>query len=263
MQLKDSHVVLTGASGGLGIALAQALHAEGARLLLCGRDAGRLNALRLTLGGNAKIVLSDLTQRAGIERTVQEAVGFGANMLINNAGIGSYGLFAQQPWSEVDAVLQTNLVAPMLLTHAMLPHLLVQPTAAVVNIGSIFGSLPFAGFAAYSSAKAGLRGFSQALRRELADTPVEVFYFAPRAIDTQLNSPAIRRLNAALSNSEDSPEQVALRIVQGLRGRRYEHHLGFPERLYSWINGLNPRWIDRGVAAKLAAIKRIAEEKHA
>jgi short-subunit dehydrogenase len=72
----------------------------------------------------------------------------------------------------------------------MLPWLKAQPQAAIVNIGSAFGSIPFAGFAAYSAAKAGLRGFSQALRRELADTRVDVIHLAPRAIDTPLNSPA-------------------------------------------------------------------------
>ncbi|MBW4048626.1 MAG: SDR family oxidoreductase [Proteobacteria bacterium] len=263
MQLNGAHVVLTGASGGLGIALAHALHAEGAQLLLCGRDAGRLGALRTSLGANAQVLLADLTQPADIERVATEAANFGADLLINNAGISGYGLLAQQPWAVIDAVLQINLIAPIRLTHTMLPHLVRKPAAAVVMVGSIFGSLPFAGFAAYSSAKAGLRGFSQALRRELADTPVEVFYFAPRAIDTALNSPAARRLNATLGNTQDAPEQVARRIVQSLHGTRYEHHLGFPERLFSWINGLNPRWIDRGVAAKLSAIKRIASEERA
>lgn len=95
------------------------------------------------------------------------ARAFGVNVLVNNAGIGGFGLFEHQDWRGVVAV-------PMRLTHALLPTPKACPQAAVVNIGSTFGSLPFPGFAAYSAAKAGLRGFSQALRRERADTPVAV-----------------------------------------------------------------------------------------
>lgn len=107
--------------------------------------------------------------------------------MINNAGIGGFGLFDQQDWPTVAELLATNLEAPMRLSQTLIPALKAHPQAAIVNIGSTFGSLPFAGFAAYSAAKAGLRGFSQALRRELADTQVAVIHIAPRAINTSLN----------------------------------------------------------------------------
>jgi short-subunit dehydrogenase len=179
-------------------------------------------------------------------------------MLINNAGVGGFGLLESQDWTEVEQVLATNLVVPIRLTHALLPWLKAQPEATVVNIGSTFGSIPFAGFAAYSSAKAGLRGFSQALRRELADSSVRVIHIAPRAIDTSLNSAAVNRLNAALGNTSDSPAGVAAQIVEKLRNDAAESHLGFPERLFAWINGVSPALIDRGLSGKLATIKHHA-----
>src|SRR5690606_25688634 len=133
-----------------------------------------------------------------------------------------------------------------------------QSEAAIVNVGSAFGSIPFAGFAAYSAAKAGLRGFSQALRRELADTTVRVVQVAPRAIDTPLNSPAVVALNRALGSACDRPEDVAARILAQLQGGPDECHIGFPERLFARLNGFAPRLLDHALAGKLATIKRHA-----
>ncbi len=260
MKISQTRILLTGATGGLGRALAAALVAQGAQLLLCGRDAGRLARLCDELGGAHRAVTADLTTEEGVRESVRAAAEFGVDVLVNNAGIGDYGLFAERSWGRIESVVHTDLLAPMRLTHALLPQLLPRPVAAVVNVGSVFGSLPFAGFTAYSASKAGLRAFSQALRREVADTGLKVFYFAPRAIDTAMNPEPVRRLNAALGTVQDPPALVAARIVQALIADRYEVHSGFPERLFCWINGVCPHWIDRGVAGKLAAIKRFAKE---
>lgn len=258
MHLNDARILLTGASGGLGRALASELAAAGAQLLLAGRDGGKLAELGAGLGTGHSTVRADLTCPDGIAAAAGVADAFGVNVLINNAGIGGFGLFDQQAWPMVESLLATNLEAPLRLTHALLPALRTRPEAAIVNIGSTFGSLPFAGFAAYSAAKAGLRGFSQALRRELADTRVAVIHLAPRAIDTALNTTAVNALNRALKNRSDSTETVAHRIVAALRRGTAERHLGFPERLFAWINGFAPALIDRGVSAKLAVIKQHA-----
>jgi short-subunit dehydrogenase len=258
MQLADARILLTGASGGLGRALARELADAGAHLLLAGRDDGRLAALCAALGAGHSSVQADLTRAEGVAAAAAAARAFGVNVLINNAGIGGFGLFDQQAWPTVETLLATNLEAPLRLTHALLPALRAEPQAAIVNIGSTFGSLPFAGFAAYSAAKAGLRGFSQALRRELADTRIAVIHLAPRTIDTSLNSTAVNALNRALKNRSDSTEVVARQVVVALRRGAAERHLGFPERLFAWINGFAPALIDRGVSAKLAVIKQHA-----
>lgn len=258
MQLNNARILLTGATGGLGQALARQLAASGAHLLLAGRDAGRLAELSATLGTGHANVRADLARPEGLAATLGAAREFGVNVLINNAGIGSFGLYDDQDWTDLAAVLDTNLLLPMHLTHALMPHLRSLPEAAVVNVGSTFGSLPFAGFTAYSAAKSGLRGFSQALRRELADTGVAVIHLAPRAIDTPLNSAAVNALNAELKNHSDSPDAAAAQIVAALRQGVAERHLGFPERLFAWLNGVAPRLIDRGLADKLATIKKHA-----
>lgn len=259
MQLNSARVVLTGASGGLGQSLAQQLVQHGAHVLLAGRDTAKLQALANRLGSASHICVADLTQTQGVADLTQAAQTFKANVLINNAGISAFGLLQDQTWDTVEQVIQTNLMAPLRLTHALLPHLLSQPQASIVNVGSAFGSLPFAGFVAYSSAKAGLRGFSQSLRRELANTQVHVLHVAPRAINTALNSPAVNALNRALGNASDSPDTVATQLLNALAQNRSELHIGFPERLFAWLNGFTPALIDRGLAGKLATIQQHAQ----
>lgn len=259
MQLNTARVLLTGASGGLGQTLARQLVQHGAQVLLGGRDVGKLQALQTELGSAVSLCVADLTQATGVADLTQAAQAFGVNGLINNAGISAFGLFPEQSWDSIEQVLQTNLLAPMRLTQALLPHLRRQPQACIVNVGSTFGSLPFAGFVAYSSAKAGLRGFSQGLRRELAHSHIQVLHVAPRAIQTALNSPAVNALNRALGNASDPPEVVATRLLQALAQDRKEIHIGFPERLFAWFNGFAPGLIDRGLSSKLASIEQHAQ----
>jgi short-subunit dehydrogenase len=265
MQLNQSRILITGATGGFGQALARQLAGAGARLLLAGFDSAadiaRLEALAGELGEGHETVAANLATAEGIAATAGAARRFGANVLINNAGVGGFGLYDEQDWGTVDTILATNLAAPMRLTHALLPHLKAQPQAAIVNVGSMFGSLPFAGFVAYSTAKAALRAFSQGLRRELADTCIAVIHLAPRAIATPLNTPAVDALNRELKNAYDQPEDVARRAVAALREGSGEHHIGFPEKLFAWLNGIAPKLIDNGLAGKLAIIKRHAAKR--
>ena len=257
MLLNQARVLLTGASGGLGQELARQLAAAGAALLLTGRDASRLTGI-VPAGGEVECLEADLDDPEGIAKLVAAARRFRVNVLINNAGIGCFGLLEEQSWPDIGQVLKTNLESPMRLTHALLPWLTTQPQAAIVTVGSTFGSLPFPGFAAYSAAKAGLRGFSQALRRELADSSVAVLHLAPRAIDTPLNSRAVNALNRELGNRSDSPSDVARQIIGALQRSERERHFGFPERLFAWLNGVAPRLIDQALAGKLAIIKKHA-----
>lgn len=258
MQLNGARILLTGASGGLGGVLARELAQAGAALLLTGRDPAALARIDLPAGSDYRLLQADLTDAAGIDSAVAAARAFGANILINNAGVASFGLLAEQDWNDIERILATNLGAPIRLTRALLPWLTQQPTAAVVNIGSAFGSIPFAGFTAYSAAKAGLRGFSQALRRELADSTVRVIHVAPRAIDTPINPPAVRALNRALGSATDKPETVARHILGMLANDVAEGHIGFPERFFAWLNGCAPGLVDQGLRGKLARIKQHA-----
>ncbi|MFC4932796.1 SDR family oxidoreductase [Massilia sp. GCM10023247] len=250
--------VLTGASGGIGAAIAERLAARCTLLILVGRNRTSLDALAGALHGcTVRVVSGDLCEQATLDAIASCAHDHGGiNLLVNNAGISSFHAFETQPAAAIRAQVETNLVAPMLLTRALLPLLHAAPAAQVVNIGSVFGSLGFPGFAAYGAAKAGLAGFSQSLRRELADTNVTVRHFSPRATRTSINSVAVNRMNVELRTNEDTPEAVAEAFMRFLGGSAAEHTLGGSERFFVFVNKLLPRIPESAIRKQLGQIRK-------
>lgn len=264
MNLKGKTVLLTGASGGIGQAIALELAAVGARLVLVARNTTRLAALQAELVAKYpaahQIFSADLTQdedRQHLLTFVRELQGI--DVLINNAGISQFGLVAQQDYA---AQLGTNLLMPMLLTQTLLPELQRKPQAMIVNVGSAFGSIGYPGFSGYSASKFGLRGFTEALKRELADTGVQVLYFAPRATDTAINSDAVVAMNRELGNRSDSPQLVAAALLQQIQQEQARRFVGWPEQLFVRVNAIFPGIVDKALAAKLAVIRRYAQLSH-
>ncbi|MEB3734399.1 SDR family oxidoreductase [Halopseudomonas pachastrellae] len=259
MQLSASRVLLTGATGGMGRAIVAALCAQGAQVLVVGRQDQALQALVERNPGLVSCLQADLrhpADRANVLRHAQQMGGI--NLLINAAGINHFGLFENMQEQGIDDLITTNLSATLQLTHAMLPLLRSQPQSCVVNIGSTFGSIGYPGFSVYCATKFALRGFSEALRRELADTNVGVLYIAPRATRTEMNNAAVEAMNAELQVSMDSPELVAERLVQALDADLREVHLGFPEWLFVRLNGLLPRLVDKALRRQLPTIRHYA-----
>lgn len=246
MKTSQMRVVLTGASGGIGIALAQALNAQGAHLLLIGRSAAKLQALHMTLDtARATVLVADITNPTDREQIRQAAVAMQANVLINNAGLPAFGALQNFPSSEIEQVLQTNLLAPMLLAQSLLPVLLTQSTARLLNIGSTLGRLGLPGFSVYCATKFGLRGFSEALRRELQNSSVRVQYLGPRATQTAFNSHDAKNYQTCTGAKIDSPHTVALAALRLLESGKAERFVGFPERWAVGLNGLTPSSLDK------------------
>lgn len=251
MNLTGKQIVLTGATGGIGRALALQLAKQGAVLKLVGRDQGRLDALVAELqaaGGQAHSFVADLSSAEACTQLAQQAE---CDVLINNAGQMFFGQFATMESQQIESLMHTNLLAPMLLTRAYLPSMLQHPEAAIVNVGSTFGSLGFGFFTSYCASKFGLRGFSEALRRELQDSTVNVLYVAPRAVDTPLNTAPVQAFNQATNAKVDPPEWVAAQIVAALQGDKKELLLGQPESFFARLNQLLPRLIDRAVTKQM------------
>ncbi len=247
-KLKQQRIILTGATGGIGAEIARQLLAEGAQLGLVGRSQEKLEQLQQELKGQSiTAVVADITQADGRQKIVDqmfEAFG-GYDILINSAGIMDFGAFVDQGDERIEAVFQTNVIAPMLLTKKVLPYMLEQNKGHIVNVGSTFGSIGFAWFTTYSTSKFALRGFSQALRRELAETAVKVTYVAPRAVKTSLNSGAVYQMAEAVKMNMDAPEDVARQIVRSVVRQDKERYLGFPESLFVRINALLPGLVDK------------------
>ena len=263
MSLAHLRILLTGANGGIGAAMARALAARGAALLVTGRDGAALDRLAAALdlpAGRCLAVAADLTDPVARVRLVHAALTWegGVNALVNNAGQGQFGLFADTTPQQLEALLAANVAAPLHLCRALLPRLQTLPVAHVVNVGSVLGAIGHPGHALYCASKFALRGFSEALARELADGPVRVHYLAPRATRTGLNEPAVEAMNAELGSAIDAPERVAAALVALLEGGRPRATLGWPERLFVRVNALFPAVVDRALAAKLPVIRRHA-----
>ena len=259
MSLAGRKVLVTGATGGIGGVLVEALLAHGADVLMTGRRAESLAQMSQRFGsGRSQGIVADLATERDRNRLCTEALSWrgGIDVLINNAGAGSFGLFQDQALASIERQLQTNLIAPMLLTRSLLPHLLGRPTATILNIGSVLGHLALPAQAAYSASKFGLRGFSEALRRELAGTQVRVLHLAPRATDTGFNDPALDSLNAELGVASDPPERVAAAACRMLEGGPAELVIGWPERFFARLNRLLPELVDRALLKQLPAVKR-------
>lgn len=264
MQLRDKRVLLTGASSGIGRELALRLAQRGARVGLVARRPEPLQAVLgaiLQSGGTATAIAADISTAEGRAACVAQAYrNFGGvDLLINGAGTSDFAHFANADSAQIERIIRTNLLAPMLLTREVLPQMLRQGSGRIVNIGSIFGSIGFAYFAAYSSSKFGLRGFSEALRREVAGSGVGVTYVAPRAVKTSLNSPAVVQMADAVGMKMDEAAEVAAWIVRAIEKDKKDVYFGAPERFFVKLNALLPRLVDRGLGKQNRAMKDFAQ----
>jgi len=260
MKLKTYKAVLTGATGGIGQAIAHQLAPHCEQLILLGRDKAKLEALQKILSDvvpKVHILAGDIGD-ARVHQELQamaQSIG-GINLLINNAGTSLFKNFTQQSNDEITDLLNINLVAPILLTKSLIPSMLNQEKAQIINIGSIFGYLGFPGFTSYCSSKFGLRGFSQSLRRELSDTNIAVRYFAPRATRTSINTDAVTQMNQELKTTSDTPEYVAREFMGFLKTDVFEKKLGCKESFFVFMNQLFPAISDKAILGQLPIIKK-------
>lgn len=227
MKPGDARVLLTGAGGGIGGAMAEALRGAGAAVLGVGRRPAP-----------GPWVQADLSTVDGIATVAGAASAFGANVVVHAAGVPAFGALRALCPTQLQQVLQLNLLAPMQLTQALLPQLLAQRRAQIVFVGSALGRIGLPGFSAYGASKAGLHGFAEALRRELADTPVRVQILGPRSTRTGFNDAAVEAYNRATGTAMDTPQVVAAALLALLQSESAERFIGFPERLGVRLNGV-------------------------
>ena len=194
MLLDGKCALVTGASRGIGRAVALKLAAEGAKVALnfAGNEAAA-NEVRQEIeaaGGQAILVKADVANEAAVQEMVQKtADAFGRiDILVNNAGITRDGLLARMKEEDWDAVLSTNLKGVFLTTKAVAKLMMKQRAGRIVNMASVVGVTGNAGQANYSAAKAGVIGFTKTIARELASRGVPVNAVAPGFIDTDMTS---------------------------------------------------------------------------
>lgn len=265
MRLNGKTVLVTGAGSGIGRALALHLAFEGAQVILVGRREDALDVTRNTFPvmSSGIVIPADITDDASRESLIAEVTRMGRlDLLINNAGVVEAAPVDGMEARARRQMVETNLLAPMELTLGLLPVMEATGSARIVNIGSMFGDIAFPFFAAYSATKFGLRGWSEALRRELAPRGIAVTYAAPRGTRTPATD-GFSHLAEAFDMRLDTAEAVARLIVDAiLQGRRDIYPRG-AEHIFLLLQKLVPRLIDRALSAKAAVVSRASGPYHA
>lgn len=187
--LTDKTALVTGASGGIGAAIAKALAAAGARVAISGTNMDKLNALKSELGDAAVVVpanLSDNDAVAGLVDSAEAALGAPLDILVNNAGLTRDTLAMRMKDEDWDAVLNVNLRASFILARAAIKGMMKRRMGRIISISSIVGTTGNPGQANYAASKAGLVGMSKALAAEVASRGITVNCVAPGFIATNM-----------------------------------------------------------------------------
>src|SRR3954453_7240212 len=215
MDLKDRTVLLTGASGGLGAAIAEALASRGARLLLSGRRREELDALAARTGGT--VLLCDLASRREAERLAADAGD--VDVLVANAALPGSGQLTDYEVDGIDRVLDVNLRAPIVLTRLLVPGMASRGAGHVVLMSSLAGRAATVGQSLYVATKFGLRGFASGLRADLRGSGVGVSAIFPGFIrEAGMFHEAGVKLPAGVGTK--SPEDVARAVVRAIERDR-------------------------------------------
>ncbi len=243
--LNEKVVIITGASSGIGRALAYAFARRAAKIVLVARRADRLEAVRREIApytSDVLVIQADLTDEAQLQQVIERTLEtFGRiDVLVNNAGIAVSGLLHEQDPARVEQMVRLNLWATMRLTQLVLPHMLAHNHGYILNVGSGLGRTAMPALSTYSALKYALSGFSDALRRELDRTGVYVTLVLPTWTRTEMFTPEITDLVARYGYHVDEPDEVAERAVLGLVHGDREIILG---GLFEWIGILCERYV--------------------
>jgi 3-oxoacyl-[acyl-carrier protein] reductase len=199
--LTGKSALVTGASGGIGAAIARALHAQGAAVALSGTRVDALDALAAELGANVHVCPADLSDpeaAPALIATAEAALG-GVEILVNNAGLTKDGLALRMSDADWAKVLDVDLAAPFRLSRAALKFMLRRKSGRIINIGSVVGSTGNPGQANYAAAKAGLIGLTKALAQEVASRGITVNLIAPGFIATAMTDALTEAQRTALA----------------------------------------------------------------
>jgi uncharacterized protein len=255
VQLGGQTALVTGATGGIGAAIARALHARGARVLLSGRRAEVLGELQASLGDRAEALPADLAERDGPAR-LAEAAG-AVDVLVANAALPASGRLEDFAPEEIDRALDVNLRAPVQLARALLPGMLERGHGQLVFLSSLSGKAASPRSGLYSATKFGLRGFAAGVREDVEPLGIGVTVVFPGFVsDAGLFAETRVKLPPWVGTR--TPEQVAAGVVRGIEDERAEVDVApLGLRLGTRLAALAPVTVAR-VQRRLGA-ERIAE----
>ncbi|HEY9658768.1 MAG TPA: SDR family oxidoreductase [Allocoleopsis sp.] len=244
-RLQDKVVIVTGASSGIGQATALEFARQGAWVVLAARRVEALVTVQQEIeagGGRAIVIPTDVAEADQVRSLADQVVAaFGRiDVLVNNAGMGAGGAYAEVSPTQISQVVQVNLLSAMLLTRAVLPVMLAQQQGVIISVGSVASQVAVDSI--YSATKFGLRGFSQGLARQLRGTGVNSCLVLPGFIQTAMTT----HLNAKLP----PPTLVANTIVRLALQPRREVVVPRYYRLAIWVEQRFPGLVDRVISSK-------------
>jgi len=242
VRLEESTVLITGASGGIGRAIAHALHQRGATVVLTARRVNMLDEIARELGDRVEVVGADLSNRPDIDRLAQRT---DVDVLVANAAVPAAGRLQTFSDRELDRAIDVNVRAPMQLTLALLPHMLEREAGHLVYVSSLAGKVASGGSSVYSATKFALRGFGYSLSEELRETGVGVTTVYPGFIrEAGMFHESGAKLPRGVGTR--TPEDVAKAVVEGIDRNRAEIDVA-PFSLSSGakVFGLSPPMMSR------------------
>lgn len=242
MKTSGNTILITGGGSGIGRGLAEAFHARGNRVILAGRRQAALDEVSRANPGMASLVL-DIENAGAIRDFAARIVAQhpALNVVVHNAGIMRMENVAAAPdyLADAEATVATNLLGPIRLTAALLPHLKKQPSAAIMTVTSGLAFVPLAGFPTYCATKAALHSYIEALRYQLKDTKVEVIELPPPYVQTELtgshqaSDPRAMPLQSFIAESmkllsaTPTPAEILVEPVKPLRFAAQGDYAGF------------------------------------
>jgi short-subunit dehydrogenase len=256
--LRGRRAIVTGASGGIGRSVAEALARQGARVALVARTRERLEEAAAQIharGGEAHVIPGDITledDRSRILESATEQLG-GLDLLVNNAGVGSWGHFVGSTEEILRQVMEVNFFGPVELIRQAVPALEHGRQPAVVNVASMCARRAMPAWPEYSASKFALAGISESLRGELIRFGIDLLLINPGLTNSGYSSHLLRsegRANIDFSRGM-APDHVADRIVASVRGNRFETVVGSDARWMLLFNRFFPRWLDRLLGRKV------------
>lgn len=234
MELKNSTILITGGTSGIGLEFVKQLTEQGANIIVTGRNLDTLNETKKKFP-KIHIFQSDVSKPQDIEQLYKDVTQQlpGLNIIVNNAGI-MRNLNLQDTTRSLENLtneIQTNLSGTMWMTHQFLPHLTKQKSSAIVNISSGLAFLPFPLSPIYSAAKSGIHAYTQVLRLQLKNTNIKVFELAPPATDTALMNSFSEDLDKNSAGPIMKVEKMVQIAIDGLLKDKFEIKPGMSKAL--------------------------------
>jgi NADP-dependent 3-hydroxy acid dehydrogenase YdfG len=247
----QTRALVTGASRGIGRALAHELAGRGATVGLAARSVGDLNALAAELPGAHHVLVCDVALRESVQSAIDEFVAAtgGLDLVIVNAGIAHYEPFATQDLEAIERMTEVNWLGTVYTIKAALGHLLPAGSGHIVVMSSGAGLRSFPGAAAYSATKAAQRMFAEAVRHELAGTGVSLTTVYPGEIATSLHNhqPGGTMPDWYRGDQAAPAEELAVRVVRAVERDSRDLYWKTPVRGMGVLHGISPRWADRAL----------------